>query len=94
MAAISSENLRTYRNYSRERLIKKISKFKGPKYFISVNEEEINDEVVTSAIFIGKEKGDNEYTIFEEIIDYGMEYKEIENYFFCKYKKKRFDKKI
>lgn len=92
MAVISSENLRTYRNYSRERLIKKVMKYKGPRYFISVNEEKINDEIVTSAIFVGKEKGDIECIVLEEIIDYGMEYKEIENYFFCKYKKKRFDK--
>ena len=92
MAAISNENLRTYKNYSRERLIKKVSKYKGPRYFISVNEEKINDEIVTSAIFVGKEKGDMEFIVLEEIIDYGIEYKEIENYFFRKYKKKRFDK--
>ena len=73
MAAISSENLRTYRNYSRERPIKKVMKYKGPRYFISVNEEEINDEIVTSAIFVGKEKGDTECIVLEEIIDYGME---------------------
>ena len=92
MAAISSENLRTFKNYTRERLIKKISKYTGPRYFISVNEEIIEDQIITSAIFVGKEKGDKEVIVLEEIIDYGMEYEEIENYFFCKYKKKRLDK--
>lgn len=92
MAVIFSDKLKTFRNYSRERLLKKISKYRGSVYLLSVNEEIIEDQLVTSAIFVGKEKGDRDALVFEEIIDFDMEYKDIENHFFCKYKKKRFDK--